>query len=177
MRSGSFSRRHSGQTSLIIPRLASSVLPRAHGRRRWRCGGFGVFRAGWFLARRGGHRGRIFFRSFLVGITAVVGDIKSRAFKDQSGAGPDEPLHFSMSPFFLPAKLLRTFAQGFIAHRLAELESATALLAGVFISRHGALEGGERSQFSLRKSRIQAIAEGRPSAASLLLLVVRHLDF
>jgi hypothetical protein len=60
---------------------------------------------------------------------------------------------------------------------LDDLKSATALLAGIFIGRHGALEGGERSQFSLRKSRIQAIAESEIPDASPLLLTARHLDF
>jgi hypothetical protein len=39
------------------------------------------------------------------------------------------------------------------------------------------LKGGERSQFSLRKSRIQAIAESETLYRIALLLATRHLDF
>jgi len=81
--------------------------------------GFGRF--GWLafrfgrsgLAVAGGRglglaAGGIFFGAGLVIITAIIGDVKTAAFEDQTRAAADTPFHLALAPLLHPAQFLGT---------------------------------------------------------------------
>ena len=96
-----------------------------------------------FAARRGfriaaGRRGSsgLFLGALLVIFTAVIGDVKTAPFKNQTGAGADLSFDFAFAPFFLGAKFLGTRRQRMVRHGLRFLEVMTTFFTGVFVSRH-----------------------------------------
>ena len=75
----------------------------------------GFFRCGGFFSptRRGG---RFLLGGFLIRITSVIGDIKSRSLEDKARAGAEQPLYFSVPPLGQTAKILRAFGKRFVTH-------------------------------------------------------------
>src|SRR5205085_12062955 len=147
---------------LSFGRLLFRFGLRRLGNRRRFCAAF--FRRGRFFSGGGRRGGRVFLCPFLVRITPVIGGVKTGALEDQAGAGAEKTFHFPVPPFRLPAEFFRTFAERLIAHRLINIEIFPALLTCVFISGHGVrAAGGGRSQFSVKKSRIQASTQARSS--------------
>jgi hypothetical protein len=72
------------------------------------------------LAGRGIRRAALFF---------VVGDIETRALKDESGAATDQTFKALFFAF-------RTLFQRFVAHRLELLKLVTAFLTGILVGGH-----------------------------------------
>jgi len=80
---------------------------------------------------------RFLFHCFLIGVAAIVGGIETRAFKDNSGTCAGQPFYLAVPPFFQPAKMLGTFAKGFVPHRLKCIEMLPAFSAGILVGWHG----------------------------------------
>src|SRR5204862_1433133 len=80
---------------------------------------------------------RFFFYCLLIGVAAIVGGIETRAFKDNSGTRAWQPFYLAVPPLFQPAKMLGTFAQGFVPHRLKCFEILPAFGAGILVGWHG----------------------------------------
>src|SRR5207244_1735671 len=85
---------------------------------------------------------RVFFRRLFVGMTAIIGGVESGPFEDQSRSSAEQTLDLAATPFFLAAKVLRTFAKWFIAHGLVGLKILATLFAEVFVSGHSVKNGG-----------------------------------
>ena len=80
---------------------------------------------------------RFLFHCFLIGVAAIVGGIETRAFEDNSGTCAGQPFYLAVPPFFQPAKMLGTFAKGFVPHRLKCIEMLPAFGAGILVGWHG----------------------------------------
>ena len=96
---------------------------------------------GRFFAGSGG----FFLGRFLVGFAPIVGAIKAGPFENNPRAGAEKPFYLAMAPFWEPAKVLRTFLDRFVAHRLKHLKILVALLAVILVSRHAGNAGLEES--------------------------------
>jgi hypothetical protein len=89
---------------------------------------------GFFSTRRGCRR--FLFCRLFVGIASVVSGIESRSLEDQTSAGAEKALHFSVSPLRQPAELFRAFPKGFVTHRLERVEVLAALLTRILVGWH-----------------------------------------
>lgn len=81
-------------------------------------------------AGTGGGAGGVFLGGRLVGVAAVVGDVKAAAFKNETGARADEAFHRSGT------FSLRAIREMWVLHGLARLKAVSAGLAFVVVSRH-----------------------------------------
>src|SRR4029077_677551 len=67
---------------------------------------------------------------------AIICAVESRALENQTRARAKQTFYLPVSPLWQLAKLLRTFAKRFIAHRLECFESLPALLTRIFVGWH-----------------------------------------
>jgi hypothetical protein len=81
-----------------------------------------------------------------------------------------------MPPFFLPAKLFRTFLQRLIAHRLNHLERAGALLTGIFVGRHEGIAANGRNSLP-EKAEYKPVNLRQISLIPAVVPRSAHLDF
>jgi hypothetical protein len=92
--------------------------------------------SGGLLGSVGFRRWRFLFGSLFVRITSVIGGVEPRSLEDQTRAGAQQAFHLTVTPLRQPAKLLRAFAEWFVAHRLERFEGLAALLTRIFVSWH-----------------------------------------
>ena len=103
---------------------------------RWRRSLRRLLGSGGLLGSVGFRRWRLLFGSLFVRIASVISGVEPRSLEDQTRAGAQQAFDFTVAPLWQPAKLLRAFAERFVAHRLERFEILAALLTGILVSWH-----------------------------------------
>ena len=103
----------------------------------------------------------------MIRFAPIIRAVKTGAFENNSSAGPKKAFHFAVAPFWEPAKILGTFRERLVAHRLKHLKIFIAFPAVILVSRHA-------GNAAVEESTIQAAerAEIVPSLAAPHLLTL-----
>jgi hypothetical protein len=115
-----------------LRRRRFSRLALGFGGRRVLFGG----RGGLAVTSRSTGRSGILFRSFLIFVAAVIGNVKPAAFKDETSAAADGAFDFALAPALLRAQIFGTDLEPPGRHRLEFLKLVSALFADILVGRH-----------------------------------------